>query len=243
MKIVLLEPIGITSANIAKTKTDFDMSRHKFVYYDSRPENDEEIIQRARNADVIVLSNLPLSENVINNCPSLKMISVAFAGVDHIPMNLCIERKIVVSNGGGYSNHAVAELVIGSAINLFRKINWNDSQTRKFSTREGFLGSELFGKTFGIIGFGKIGKETAKLAQAFGCKILAYNSSQKVFPYIEFVELDYLLKTSVRYKNTTKQMILRLFIILGIKVSRYEYQDSRQNNLFLDTWGLILDTF
>ncbi|PLX19310.1 MAG: hydroxyacid dehydrogenase, partial [Marinilabiliales bacterium] len=41
-----------------------------------------------------------------------------------------------------------AELVIGSVINLFRKISWNDSQTRKYSTREGFLGSELYGKTF-----------------------------------------------------------------------------------------------
>jgi D-3-phosphoglycerate dehydrogenase len=196
MKIVLIEPIGITSTNIAKIKADFEMLEHEFISYDSRPEYEEEIIKRASKADVIVLSNLLITENVIHKCINLKMISVAFAGVDHIPMNLCRERNIIVSNGGGYSNHAVAELVIGSAINLYRKITWSDSQTRKLSTREGFLGSELYGKTFGIIGFGKIGQQTAKLAQAFGCKIIAFNRFVKNFPNIEFVELDYLLKES-----------------------------------------------
>lgn len=196
MKIVLLEPFGITSSNIAKIKAKFEMLGHELVSYDSRPENDEEIINRASKADVIILSNLPISKNVINECKNLKMISVAFAGVDHIPMDLCRERNIIVSNGGGYSNHAVAELVIGSAINLFRKIIWGNSQTRKLSTREGFLGSELYGKTFGVIGFGKIGQETAKLAQAFGCRVIAYNRSGKSFPNIEFVDLDYLLKES-----------------------------------------------
>lgn len=213
MKIILLEPIGITSTNITKTKANFELLGHEWVSYDSRPENDVEIIKRASKADVIILSNLPISENVINNCENLKMISVAFAGVDHIPMDLCRERNIIVSNGGGYSNHAVAELVIGSAINLFRKITWGDSQTRKFSTREGFLGSELYGKTFGIIGFGKIGQETAKLAQAFGCKVIAYNRSSKNFPDIDFVELDYLLKESdiislhVPLTNETKGLL------------------------------------
>lgn len=196
MNIVLIEPIGITSTNIAKIKADFKAGGHELVSYDTRPENDEKVIKRAVNADVIILSNLPISENVINECKNLKMISVAFAGVDHIPMDLCRERNIIVSNGGGYSNHAVAELVIGSAINLFREINWCDSQTRKLSTREGFLGSELYGKTFGIIGFGKIGQATVKLAQAFGCKTIAYNRSCKKFPNVEFVELDYLLKES-----------------------------------------------
>ncbi|MCK5168482.1 MAG: hydroxyacid dehydrogenase, partial [Bacteroidales bacterium] len=123
-------------------------------------------------------------------------ISVAFAGVDHIPMDLCRKKNIVVSNAAGYSNHAVAELVVGSAISLYRKIIWSDSQTRKSSTREGFLGSELYGKTFGIIGLGQIGQETAKLANAFGCKVIAYSRTVKNIPNVDFVELEYLLKES-----------------------------------------------
>jgi D-3-phosphoglycerate dehydrogenase len=124
------------------------------------------------------------------------MISVAFAGVDHIAMELCRKKNIIVSNAAGYSNHAVAELTLGSAIVLYRNIIRSDSQTRKLSTREGFLGLELYGKVFGIIGAGQIGAEVAHLANAFGCKVLAYNRSTKNIPNVEFCNLDYLLEKS-----------------------------------------------
>jgi len=196
MKIVILEPIGIINEKINQIEADFKLLNHELITYHNRPENDVEIIARIQNADVIILSNLPLSESVINKCKNLKMISVAFAGVDHIPMDLCRKQNIVVSNAAGYSNHSVAELVVGSAISLYRKIIWSDSQTRKPSTREGFLGSELYGKTFGIIGLGQIGQETAKLANAFGCKVIAYSRTVKNIPGVDFVELEYLLKES-----------------------------------------------
>ncbi len=196
MKIIILEPIGIINEKLNQIKTDFKLLNHKLTIYHNRPENDAEIITRAQYADVIILSNLPLSESVINKCENLKMISVAFAGVDHIPMDLCKKKNIVISNAAGYSNHAVAELAIGSAISLYRKIIWSDSQTRKSSTREGFLGSELYGKTFGIVGLGQIGQETAKLANAFGCKVIAYSRTVKNIPNVDFVELEYLLKES-----------------------------------------------
>ena len=196
MKITIIEPIGITDDSLIKIKADFESLGHEFITYDNKPDNDAEIIERAQNTDVLILSNLPISEDVINQCESLKMISVAFAGVDHIPMDLCRERSILVSNAAGYSNHAVAELVIGSAINLYRKLNWCDSQTRKSATREGFLGSELNGKTFGIIGFGEIGSQVALIANAFGCKVLAYTRTKKDISNVEFSDLEYVLKES-----------------------------------------------
>lgn len=196
MNIVLVEPIGYSSKEITKLKTDFEALHHEFTAFNDKPSNDKEIIKRAQNADVLIVSNLPISEEVINACTNLKMISVAFAGVDHIPVELCTQKDILVANAAGYSNHAVAELTIGSAINLYRKIVWNDSQTRKLSHREGFLGTELYGKTFGIIGAGQIGSEVAHLANAFGCKVLAYNRSTKNIPNVEFCNLDYLLQNS-----------------------------------------------
>lgn len=196
MEIVIVEPIGLSVEETAKIKADFKALNHEFITYASKPENDAEIIQRAKNADILILSNLPISENVISGCKNLKMISVAFAGVDHIPMDLCRNKNIIVSNAAGYSNHAVAELVIGSAISLYRKIIWNDFQTRKSLTRQGFLGSELYGKTFGIIGIGQIGTEVAHLANAFGCKVLAYNRNSKNIPNVEFSSLEYLLEQS-----------------------------------------------
>lgn len=196
MKIVLIEPIGIKIDKLNKITLDFSAQNHEFVYYTTKPENEKEIISRAVDADVLLLSNLPISESVIQSCKNLKMISVAFAGVDHLPMNYCNDNNILVSNAAGYSNHAVAELTIGAAINLYRKIVWSNEQTRNSLTREGFLGTELYGKTFGIIGLGQIGQEVAKLANAFGCKVIAYNRSVKSVSNVNQVDLETLLKTS-----------------------------------------------
>lgn len=196
MNITIIEPIGLTPAFISEIKAKFESLGHCFERYDTKPENDSEVIKRAKNTDVLILSNLPISENVIEQCNNLKFISVAFAGVDHIPMSLCRDRNIVVSNAAGYSNHAVAELVFGSAISLYRKIFWGDKQTRDLSTREGFLGMELYGKTFGIIGLGQIGSKVAHIAKAFGCRVLAYNRSKKNLPDVEFSDLESLLKES-----------------------------------------------
>jgi len=213
MKIVLLEPIGIQSTELESLIKYFKNNNHEFIVYNNRPESEAEIIQRTHVADILILSNLPLSEQVIDQCPNLKMISVAFAGVDHISMESCKKKNIVVSNAAGYSTHAVAELTIGMAINLLRKIVWADNQTRSGKTREGFLGTELYGKTFGIIGFGQIGAEVAKLANAFGCKVLAYTRTKKINKNIEFVDFDELLRKSdivsvhVPLTNETKNRI------------------------------------
>jgi D-3-phosphoglycerate dehydrogenase len=213
MKIILVEPIGYTSKELSKLKTDFEALNHDVIAHNNKPSSEAELIERAQNADILLLSNLPVSEKVMEACSKLKMISVAFAGVDHIPMDLCRKKNIIVSNAAGYSNHAVAELTIGSAISLLRKIMWSDSQTRQLSHREGFLGAELYGKTFGIIGTGQIGSEVAHLANAFGCKVLAYNRSTKNIPNIEFCNLDYLLQNSdiitlhVPLTNDTKHLI------------------------------------
>lgn len=213
MKIVILEPIGITPSELVKIKTDFERLNCKLTTYDNRPDNELEILKRASDADVIVLSNLPLSENIINGCKNLKMISVAFAGVDHLPMDLCNKKHILVSNAAGYSNHAVAELTIGSAIHLFRNIKWCDIQTRKGLDRENLLGSELYGKSFGIIGLGQIGQEVAKLAHAFGCNVIAHNRSIKNIVGVKQVDLNTLLNTSdiisihVPLTNYTRGMI------------------------------------
>jgi len=67
MKITLLEPIGITAESLIKIKVNFETSGHEFITYDVRPENEAEIIKRAQNADILILSNLPLSEEVINH--------------------------------------------------------------------------------------------------------------------------------------------------------------------------------
>ncbi|PLX11951.1 MAG: hydroxyacid dehydrogenase, partial [Marinilabiliales bacterium] len=110
MKITLIEPIGLSKEEMEQISNNLKDLGHSFTVYDTKPEKEEEVIKRAKDAEILVLSNLPISEEIISSCKNLKMISVAFAGVDHIAMDLCRKRNIIVSNAAGYSNHAVAEL-------------------------------------------------------------------------------------------------------------------------------------
>lgn len=86
------------------------------------------------------------------------MLSVAFTGVDHIDLEECRKRGIVVCNAAGYSTQAVAELAIGMMIAVYRKIVGGDAITRICEDRQGILGCELHGKTVGLIGLGAIGQ-------------------------------------------------------------------------------------
>ncbi|MBT6040662.1 hydroxyacid dehydrogenase, partial [Candidatus Woesearchaeota archaeon] len=89
---------------------------------------------------------------------------------------------------------SVAELSIGLMISVLRKIVWGDKKVRELSTRERFLGTELKGKTVGVIGTGTIGLAAIKLLEAFGCKVIAFSRTKK--PGINYLELDELLSQS-----------------------------------------------
>lgn len=196
MKIVQLEPIGFKQSRINSIKEKFKQEGHEYIYYPERASSEEITIERAKGADVLIISNMPLTKEILQACSKLKMISVAFAGVDHVDMETCNTKNIIVSNGGEYSQHAVAELTLGMAIQLLRKFDWHQQQLRNGKTREGFLGTELYGKTYGIIGTGSIGGRVAELAHAFGCKINAYNRSKIDAPYMHYKSLEEVLKSS-----------------------------------------------
>jgi D-3-phosphoglycerate dehydrogenase len=196
MRIVQVEPIGIKKENQEKLKKEFAANGHEIVFFSEKPETEEEITQRATHADVIVVSNLPLNKKILSACNKLKMISVAFAGVDHIDMDYCRKNQIMVCNAADYSIHSVAELAMGLIISLMRKFRWAENQLINEKDREGFLGTELFGKTIGIIGLGRIGQKVAEFGKAFGCEVLAYNRTHKNIPGVEIVSLERLLEES-----------------------------------------------
>lgn len=146
-----------------------------------------------------MLANQPLSAEIINACPKLKMLSVAFTGVDHIALEACRARNILVCNAAGYSTNTVAELTFGLAISVIRNIVPCDGRCRRAETKDGLVGFELFGKTFGVVGTGAIGTRVAKIAAAFGCRVLAYSRTAKqelVNAGVQYVSLDELLAQS-----------------------------------------------
>jgi D-3-phosphoglycerate dehydrogenase len=124
------------------------------------------------------------------------MLSIAFTGLDHIDTEECQRRGIVVKNAAGYSTEAVAELAIALMIDLYRKVLENDAITRQCNRKGIMPGREISGKTIGIIGMGNIGQRVAKLANAFGCKVLAWNRTPKQIEGVAFVDKETLLKES-----------------------------------------------
>jgi len=194
MNIVFAEPIGLTSFQKENFIQEMKGLGHTTHFYENQPTDQVDLLSRTIKADILVISNYKVSTEVVTKSKNLKLIAVAFTGVDHIPVELCKSRGIVVCNAAGYSTQAVAELTIALAIDLYRKILLFDGITRQSGTRNGFLGNELNGKTFGIIGFGAIGEKVSKLAQAFGCKVIVWSRTVKQVNGISFVALDQLLK-------------------------------------------------
>ena len=199
MKIVVMEPLGVALEKINALAATLQAAGHEFVYYTSKETQQDKLLSRVQDADIIMLANQPLSAEIINGCPKLKMLSVAFTGVDHVALDACRARNILVCNAAGYSTNAVAELTFGLAISVIRNIVPCDARCRRAGTKDGLVGFELFGKTFGVVGTGAIGARVAKIAAAFGCKVLAYSRTAKqelVDAGVQYVSLDELLVKS-----------------------------------------------
>lgn len=196
MKIVVIEPLGVEQEKLLEIAAGCLDAKAEIVYHDTRTTDTTSLIERGEDADVIVVSNLPLNREVIEGCKNLKLISVAFTGVDHIAVDACRERGIMVCNSAGYSTAAVADLVFGFIIGLYRHIIACDQRTRSSQTKDGLIGYELEGKTFGIIGTGAIGLRVAQIAKAFGCQVYAYSRTPKEADGIIYTDLDELLRIS-----------------------------------------------
>ena len=195
MKVVFLEPLGIGNDRLAEIVEGTVGSAAEFQYYPDRVEAEDVLIERSQGADCVVLSNMKYGTEIISKCPQLKMICVAFTGVDLVDVDYCRERGIRVCNCAGYSTVAVADLVFGFVIDLARNILACNQTVRQKGTKQGLVGFELEGKNFGVIGAGAIGTRVLKIAQAFGCKTYAYSRTPKQIDGVMFVELDELLKT------------------------------------------------
>lgn len=195
MKVAIVEPLGIDEKAVEKLQQEFLPKDVELMYYNTAPADDAEKIRRAAGAQIVMLANMPFRKNVLEKCTDLKMLSVAFTGVDHVDMDYCRENDIMVCNCSGYANEAVSELVFGMIINLYRSIFAADKAVRSGGTKKGLMQIELCKKRFGIIGAGAIGLKMARLAEAFGCEVYAYSRTPKNIEGMKFVGLDELLAT------------------------------------------------
>ncbi len=174
LKITAVEPIGISEGKAKELTELFNKKHCEFNIFYDRKEDDDSLINRIGDSDIAIISNIPLKAEVLERCPNLKLIAVAFTGIDHIDVNYCKAHSIEVLNAAGYATEAVSELTIGLMLDVMRKISEKNTDIRRGGTRNNFLGCELKGKTVGIVGLGEIGKRTALLLKAFGCSVIAY---------------------------------------------------------------------
>jgi D-isomer specific 2-hydroxyacid dehydrogenase NAD-binding len=198
MKITLLNSLEVKEEIILDNKNKLEKLGHEFNYYDSLAKDDDEIIERLKDSDIAIITNKPLSSNVICNCKNLEMIDVAFTGVDHVNLDSVKENGITLLNASGYSDDSVAELVIGLTIAVMRRFNENRKNIFD-DENNSLMGETLKGKKFGIVGTGNIGIKLIELLQVFGCDILAYSRTEKEDVKamgVKYVDLDTLLKES-----------------------------------------------
>lgn len=196
-KIVIMESLGISAEELAARKAPFEAQGHVFVDY-PKTTDPAKLIEEAKDADAMILANMPMPADVLRKCDKLKFIDVAFTGVDHVGLEAAKEKNIAVSNASGYSNEAVSELVIGTTLSLARNLRSVEDRCREGKDKTGLVGWEIKGKTVGIIGLGKIGTRTAELFHAFGATVLAQSRTHHdgIAEYIEQVTQEELLRRS-----------------------------------------------
>lgn len=199
MKIVVMEPLGISQEKLALLAQPFIQAGNEFVAYNDRAADVQQLTARIEDADVVIMANQPLPGEAVAACKKLKLLSVAFTGVDHVDLAACKAKDILVCNAAGYSTNAVAELTFGLAISVIRNIVPCDARCRSCGTKDGLVGFELYGKTFGVVGTGAIGSRVAMLAKAFGCRVIASSLTEKQElkdAGVEYVPLTTLLQTA-----------------------------------------------
>lgn len=196
MKIVVVEPLDVEKEQLLSMAASQLPADAELVLFEDRAKTDEELIQRAADAEVVVIANQKISDQVLEGWKNMKMLTVAFTGTDHVNVEWCHQKGIPVCNCAGYSTEAVADIVFAMTIDLLRNIVPCDTVVRQGGTKAGLVGCELAGKRFGVVGTGAIGSRVAKIADAFGCEVVAYSRTQKEGLPVTYVSLEELMSTS-----------------------------------------------
>ena len=199
MNISLLEPLGVPDEVINAFAEDLRAQGHTFTYYNTKTTDTEELKRRSQGQDVVMIANNPYPAEVVESADALKLLAVAFTGIDHVGLDACAKKGVTVCNCAGYSDLCVAEQVLGMTIHMLRYFGKGDQAVRSGGTSAGLVGSEICGKTVGIIGCGRIGLRTAKLFQAFGADVIAcarHEREEVKAEGIRYTDMETLLSVS-----------------------------------------------
>jgi D-3-phosphoglycerate dehydrogenase len=196
MKIVIVDHIYLEEEHIKKLRSFSDLE-----IFEEPPKKPDELKERIRAADIVIVGWTNLTKNIIDSAKKLKMISIWATTCHYVDLEAARERGLVVTHVPGYATEAVAEHAFALLLAAIRRLPSADKHVRTgdFDWRP-FGGSELAGKTLGIIGTGAIGCRVAEIAKAFKMQILGYdkypNLKRAEEIGMKYVDLYTLLKES-----------------------------------------------
>ena len=195
MKIVFLDASTIGA--------DIDLSLFERygslkVYPTTAP---EEFAERVADSDVIIINKLKVGRDNLPLCPNVKLVCVTATGFDNIDTEYCRERGIAVCNVVGYSTQNVAQLTVAMVLSLICNLTEYNRSVADGSYTSGGVANiltpvyhEICGKTWGIVGYGNIGKQVGVVAKALGCRVIVYKRTP--IEGEECVDIDTLCRES-----------------------------------------------
>lgn len=181
-------------------KLDFDKLREfgELAYYDTT--KPEEVVERIKDANIVLTNKVVLNENNLKEAKNLELICETATGFNNIDIVYAKNNNIAVTNVAGYSTNTVAQHTFATVLSLYDKLSYYDNYVKSGDYAKSGLFTnvskpfyELEGKTWGIIGFGAIGKRVAKIAEVFGVNVIYYSTSGKnsnsEYKRVDFKEL------------------------------------------------------
>ena len=197
MKIVILDGRALNPGDMS-----YDVI-HQFgdVTLYQQTESQEDTISRIGNSQIVLTNKVPITRDVLNACPDIRLICVLATGYNIVDVKACKEKGIPVCNVPSYGTAAVAQFTLALMLEICHQIGHHSKVVHegKWCASKNFCfwdtpQMELGGKTLGIIGFGRIGQAVAKLAEAFGMRVLTTSRTPK--DDARFVDMDTLLAES-----------------------------------------------
>lgn len=200
MRIVNLD--GYTT-NPGDQSWDWLAKYGKYTIYDRTAQS--QVIERSKDADALIINKTVITSDMIDEMPKLKYIGLQSTGYNVVDCDYAKKKGIVVSNIPAYSTNAVAQLVFAFILQITNQVTLHSDAVHngEWCSCPDFCFwktplTELDGKTIGILGFGSIGQKVAKIADAFGMKIIAYTPHPKdnEFSNIQFADFETMLRES-----------------------------------------------
>ncbi len=166
----------------------------------------EEIAPRIGDAEFVFLNKCRMDEQILSQCPNLKWVGIIATGTDNLDLEACRRHGVSVANVPGYSTYSVAQMTFSLLLAICQCAERYDRAVKDGFWQLGIPQSygllpqmELYGKNFGVYGYGSIGRQSARIAKAFGMRVLVCTRTVRpeyAADGVEFVDLDTLLRQS-----------------------------------------------